>query len=628
MSESVSPRSEKETAPLLSPEESEAFETLLDYLRRNRGFDFTGYKRASLVRRTLKRMEMVDCASFIEYIDYLEVHPDEFKQLFNVILINVTAFFRDLAAWNHIAAQTLPQILESKSLTAPLRFWSAGCASGEEACTLAILLAEAIGIEGVRERVKIYATDVDEEALSEARQAIYSAKQVAGVPPALLAKYFEPVGVSYQFHKELRRNIIFGKHDLAQDAPISRVDMLLCRNCLMYFNADMQSHILSRLHYALLPEGVLFLGKAEMLFTYATLFSPVELRLRLFQKVSRGDKRDRLLTLTPPSAEDLPLPTSNVRLRELVFDNGLHPQVVVDSAGLLILANERARTLFRLVPRDIGRPMQELEFAYRPTPLRPSLDKVFAERRAVVQKEVIWNDGRNEILLEVQFAPLVDNGNGIIGVSLLFTDVTAFLRLQNEVQQAHRELATAYEELQSTNEELETTNEELQSTVEELETTNEELQSTNEELETMNEELQSTNEELQTINDEVRLRSDQLNTTNAFLASILASLHQGVVVLDEELRVQVWNPQAEDQWGLRPEETTDKHFFNLDIGLPVEMLRPSIRATLLGETTRTEQVLEATNRRGRRFSCRVVITQLSNMAGEITGVILWMDAIG
>jgi two-component system, chemotaxis family, CheB/CheR fusion protein len=223
--------------------------------------------------------------------------------------------------------------------------------------------------------------------------------------------------------------------------------------------------------------------------------------------------------------------------------------------------------------------------------------------------------------------PLPEAG-GLLGVLITFTDVTRHKRLAEELRHSHESLQAAQEELQSTTEELETTNEELQSTVEELETTNEELQSTNEELETMNEELQSTNEELHTINDELRQRSEDLNSVNSFLESILTSLRTAVVVVDTDLRVKAWNEQAEDMWGLRSDEVRGKHFSNLDIGLPVDEVRPILGDCISGECESKEVTLKAVNRRGRAIQCRVHCSPLSETGAGIRGAILLMEEIG
>ena len=245
--------------------QQEKFEVLLEYLKHSRGFDFTGYKRPSLMRRVSNRMNLVGLNDFDDYMDYLQVHPDEFSNLFNTVLINVTSFFRDPPAWNYLATEIIPRIIKTKKENDPIRVWSVGCSSGEEPYTIAIMLAEALGDEAFRNRVKIYATDVDEVALSEARAASYTKEKTQPISAELLKKYFEPVGKRYVFRSDLRRLIIFGRHDLLKDAPISRLDLLVCRNTLMYFNSDTQGVILNRFHFALKDKGYLLLGKSELL---------------------------------------------------------------------------------------------------------------------------------------------------------------------------------------------------------------------------------------------------------------------------------------------------------------------------------------------------------------------------
>lgn len=343
--------------------EDHAFEALLDQLKRSRGFDFTGYKRSTLVRRVGKRMGEVGVHDYVAYQDYLEVHPDEFARLFNTILINVTAFLRDPAAWEYLAAEILPALLEAKRSDEPIRAWSAGCSSGEEAYTLAMLLAEALGEAALQDRVKIYGTDVDEEALAVARRAVYGADDLEAVPEVLRGKYFTRQDARYAFRPELRRSVIFGRHDLVQDAPISRIDLLVCRNVLMYLNADTQSRVLSRLHFALAPGGFLFLGRAEMLLSHADLFAPVNLRQRIFRKAG-----DLVARRPSPVAEDpgeaWAVTGSQEPLLEAAFEASRTPQIVVGAGrGTLELANQAARRLFALGPADLGRPLQDLELA-------------------------------------------------------------------------------------------------------------------------------------------------------------------------------------------------------------------------------------------------------------------------
>jgi two-component system, chemotaxis family, CheB/CheR fusion protein len=603
------------------------FERLLSYLKESRAFDFTGYKRASLMRRVQHQMRQIGVDSFEEYHDYLQVHPDEFTALFNTILINVTGFFRDDEAWEYMRSSVLPSLLDEIGL-APIRLWSAGCASGEEAYSLAMELAERLGQDAFRAQVKIYATDVDEDALAVARQATYSERDLAGLPEGYQDRYFESVGGSrYVFRKELRRCVIFGRNDLVQDAPISRIDLLACRNTLMYFNAETQSRIVSRLGFALRPNGVLFLGKAEMLLNHATTFEPLDLKRRFFRKAAQTNGNDVADGMAVRQVKSRPDDTNNLEpLRTEAFLNSPVPQLVVDEAGQLALLNHRATTMFALSEHDVGRPFQDLEVSFRPAELRSHIGAVHDNRLPVWLRDVEWQRSSTELLyFDIQLVPLVDGRSRLLGIAIIFNDVSRYRQLQTELEAANRQLETAYEELQSTNEELETTNEELQSTVEELETTNEELQSTNEELETMNEELQSMNDELQVTNDELRDRTAEISALNHFMESVLGSLGAGVVVVSRELIVQVWNRQAEDLWGLREDETVGQHFLNLDSGLPTERLKPLVREVVFDGSSGSEMSMQAVNRRGRTIDLRVAVTPLLSGDDEPSGALLLME---
>jgi two-component system CheB/CheR fusion protein len=587
------------------------FEALLAYLKESRGFDFTGYKRSSLVRRVKLRMAQAGIGdAYPDYADYLQVHPDEFTHLFNTILINVTGFFRDPDAWEFLRNHVLEPLVAARAQRSPIRIWSAGCASGEEAYTLAMVLAEILGIDEFRERVKIYATDVDAEQLTEARQAVYGERAMQAVPAELIDRYFERTGDNWTFRKDLRRSVIFGRNDLVQDAPISRIDLLTCRNTLMYFNAETQAKILNRLHFALVESGVLFLGKAEMLLSHGNLFTPIDLKRRIFSRVSR--QLPAHVVVAPDAGGPNRGATGGLdALRNEAFAASPAAQLVLTSEGQVALTNRHLENLFGVSSRDIGRPFRDLDVSFRPVELRKYVEQAQLERRTLRISDVEYLRGHSEIThLEIQVSPLTGADGSLLGVNLIFQDVTLGRRLREELEHTNQQLEAAYEELQSTNEELETTNEELQSTVEELETTNEELQSTNEELETMNEELQSTNDELQTINDQLQASTEQLDHANAFLETVLANLRAGVAVVDQDLRVSSWNRRAEDLWGLRAAEVVGQHFLNLDIGLPFETLRPLLRAASAPGGAAGEVMLEAVNRRGRTITVRVVCTPL------------------
>ncbi|PSB28626.1 CheR family methyltransferase [Stenomitos frigidus] len=594
-------------------DDDKAFEALLDYLKRSRGFDFSGYKRSSFQRRVQKQMHLRGVACYEDYIDYLEVHPEEFVSLFNTVLINVTSFFRDTAAWSYLQEQVLPSLLQAKPANAPIRIWSVGCASGEEAYTVAMILTELLGASEFRQRVKIYATDVDEEALAQARHATYSQRDLEPLPTGFQERYFELVGDRYTFRADLRRVVILGRHDLVQDAPISRLDLLVCRNTLMYFNAEAQTRILSRLHFALRDTGVLFLGKAEMLLTHTDLFTPLNLSHRIFAKVPKLRPRDPFSGSTQ-TVEDTVIGQLSVytRLRELVFNTLSVAQIVMDKDGKLVLANALARSLFGLHDNDLGSPLQNLELSYRPLELRSRIEHAYGDGRSLTVNDVAryLPDGAVQYL-DVRFTPLQEDGDRL-GMSISFTDVTQYHALQTELQRSSQELETANEELQSSNEELETTNEELQST--------------NEELETTNEELQSTNSELQAINDELHQRTNEANQANAFLQSILASIRAGVVVMDNQFNVLSWNKQTENLWGLSSDEVAGQSFFSLEIGLPVDQLSETIRRCIAG-ADQLESSIDAVNRRGRSFRCHVTCNPLIGAEQVRQGVILIMEEV-
>jgi len=421
--------------------------------------------------------------------------------------------------------------------------------------------------------------------------------------------------------------VIFGRNDLVQDAPISRVDLLISRNTLMYFTAETQARVLTQFNFSLKDTGYLFLGKSEMLVTHSDLFTPHDMKWRVFRKVPRTALRERMTFAGQPHRLlDFAADESGryAQLREGAADVSPVAQIAVDAEGFVVSANQAARKLFELGPADMGRPVQDLEVSYQPVELRTGIQQASQDGQPVDLGRVDWvRPGQPPRVLQVTVVPILGGGEAVLGTSIGFEDVTAFVRLDADHRESRRQLETAYEELQSTVEELETTNEELQSTNEELETTNEELQSTNEELETMNEELQSTNDELETMNDEQRMRALELDRLNIFLEGILGNLELAVVVIDDAQQVQLWNPAASEMWGLREDEVAGVHFLSLDIGLPVGQLRDAMRAALGDGGAGTDLVLEAVNRRGRTFECSVRVQPL-RADGKSRGAILIM----
>lgn len=516
---------------------------LLEELAEQRGFDFRGYKRTTLERRFRRRMFQLNIGSYGEYADYLRKHADEINQLLSTILINVTEFFRDPPAWEILRHEVLPPMLKQLKPGASFRAWSAGCASGEEAYSIAILLSELFGPRIPEFDVKIYATDVDEEELVTARRGEYSADALKRVRAEWRDKYFHGKGVQ-RVNRDIRRLVIFGRSNLGQDAPISHVNLLVCRNVLIYFDSVLQKQILARLHYALDPGGTLFLGKSESQLTNSAQFRRLNPRWRIFQRITPVllPETDRVTAAHAQQDEKAP----NTAREEL---NGLRLQqrYMLDtlSVGVLILGpddvirqqNASFGTLYGLPTTNlVGRRLQDSDLFARTPELGEHLQSTRVNHQSARFRARI-KVGSEERLLELVIKPVLDEHGERSGTYLYCEDVSVQEKLQSTVE----ELESTTEELQSANEELETTNEELQSTNEELETTNEELQSTNEELETTNEELQSLNEELETTNQELEERTKDLDELNSVYAQTLERLRMPIMLVNQDRRIEFWN---------------------------------------------------------------------------------------
>jgi two-component system CheB/CheR fusion protein len=603
-------------------DEGQGLEELLQFLRDRHGSDFTGYKRPSLTRRIRRRMEAVGANSYASYRMVLDDRSDELDALFNAILVNVTSFFRDSEAWGFLAEHVVPSILREAQRSDQVRIWSAGCASGEEPFSLAMLFAEAMGLDDYCRRAKVYATDWDEDALAGARRAHYPEEAIASMPEALRGKYFTIDNGRAALHGALRRSVIFGRHDLVEDSPISRIDLLVCRNTMMYFDIATQAQILARFHFALKDRGYLFLGRAEMLVAHGHAFAPLDLPHRVFTKAVSG-RRPRPAPRSVANAGTQRVP-AHTRALDFALAQAPTAQVVLDGANRLLSFNRAAAAMHQLGESDVGKLLQDLEVSYRPADLRSLVDRAREAPGSTTRTSVsrMLPDGTMQ-MLEVAVDALFEHGS-VVATSITFADVTKEHLLQDNLQKFSQNLETAYEELQSANEELETTNEELHSANEELETTNEELQAANEEMETINEELRSTNDELETTNETLRGRETDLARANTFLAAILGSLHAGVAVVDHGGRILVWNDRAAELWGVRADEVTDTPLASLDIGLPVgELTAPIADALRTGESQET--TLAAVNRRGRAIRCHVTINPM--IASEPRALTLLMDIV-
>lgn len=532
---------------------------LLQELAEERNFDFRGYKPTTLDRRFRRRMFQLNLGNYAEYAEYIRAHPGEIDQLLNTILINVTEFFRDPPAWEILRNELLPKVLAHLKPGHSFRAWSAGCATGEEPYSIAMLLAEHFGNRIQDYDIKVYATDIDQEALSFARRGEFSRDSVKRVRPEWREKYFHGTK-SLRINREIRRLVIFGCSNLGQDAPISHVNLLVCRNLLIYFDSDLQKQILSRLHYALEPGGILFLGKAESQLTNSGQFKRLNARWRIFQPISSSPPLvERIETRQEKLEPEMNPPSRTLQQLDLLRQNQRHLLETL-RVGVLALSsdevvaqhNAAALTLCGITPVNLsGKRIADTEVCVRIPELALQLQatRVNNESSRFPTRIKI---GVEERLLEVTIRPLLDGGERS-GTLIYIDDQTVQEKLEATVD----ELESTSEELQSANEELETTNEELQSTNEELETTNEELQSTNEELETTNEELQSLNEELETTNQELEERTKELDQVNSVYAQTLEKVRLPVMLVNRERKIEFWNAMALRLFGFKNKPPMD-----------------------------------------------------------------------
>jgi len=522
----------------------------LSQLAEERGLELRGYKHTTLDRRIRRRLSQLKIGGLQQYLDFIAGHPGEINDLLNTVLINVTEFFRDPQAWQVLRKNILPRITRTLRQGDSLRIWSAGCASGEEAYSAAITVAEHFGHQIEDYEIKIYATDIDDDALNTARRAEYPARLLRRVPQELRKKYFTG-DKTMRLARGVRRLVIFGKSNLASDAPISHVRLLICRNVLIYFDSAAQERIMRRLHYALDPGGVLFLGKSESQIRSASLFRPLDSKWRFFERVgpAHGEKEikmDEKGTKMAEQPEDTSRANEELSLLKLYYNSllqALEPGVVVlDSGDVIRVENPSTLNLLRLSGKKlVGKNLAESELAARCPELASKVEST-RPSNADVRFECNSNDQK----IAVTIRPIMsEDKKNRVGTLICMEDITPKERLQSTINA----LESTSEELQSANEELETTNEELQSTNEELETTNEELQSTNEELETTNEELQSLNEELETTNEEMELRGKELDASNERYAETLENLPWPMMLMDRDQNIVVWNAAARKLFG-------------------------------------------------------------------------------
>jgi len=549
-------------------------------LRTRTGHDFHGYKQNTFMRRVQRRMQVLQAEAVPAYLAILRTDPNEVGHLFQDLLIGVTQFFRDKSEFALIEREVIPKLFEGRTAADNIRVWVLGCATGEEAYSLAILLREHMASLDIVPRVQIFATDLDGRALSIARGGRYPESIAKDVSPERLARWFNREGATYIVVKELREMCIFSQHNVIRDAPFSRIDLISCRNLLIYLTAELQERIIPLFHFALRPGGFLFLGSSENVTRHAKMFAPIERRHRVFRRqegISREIPEFPLSagSMRPPLAQMPRAPRNRVdasvrKRAEQIIERYAPSYVLVDEHYDVLQFSEHTGGL--LQPSGGAASLNLLNLVHRQLriELRAALQAAATDRRRVEidVPNVLINGSARRIDMIVE--PVIER-DGPTGFLVLFRDKgmatsvgdrdphdLAQLR-DDHVAQLESELRLANERLQSTIEELESTNEELKASNEEYQSLNEELQSANEELETSKEELQSVNEELHTVNGELGYRVNELARANSDLKNLLENTQIATVFLDNDLRVKSFTASMSDVY----------HLIESDLGRPI-----------------------------------------------------------
>jgi len=578
-----------------SPIGSADWSALLERLRKRFGTDFSGYKTNTLRRRLAHRLVATKQPDLRSYLRLLGRDSEELAKLHSAFLIKVSAFFRDPAAWNRLRA-ALHEGRGKASKGKEYRAWSVGCATGEEAYSLAILLLETLK-GGARAGVKVFATDIDPGALAVARAGVYEAAQLRSLTPAQRTQYFVPEGERFRVRKELRKHVILGRHDVTKDPPIARLDLVVCRNLLIYLDEPAKREVFNRLTFALAPGGMLVLGKSETVQGNEDTFEAIAPRDRIYRKValSHGEiRRPRRVGASPrrriaePLAAEIEQGGRALRVQEafqhLLVQTASLVLVMVDRERRVKLWNACAERLFGIrASVALGQTVFEAAHGLGADDLAMGIKSCLNEGETVALRDLrLRRKGHADRYLDVEFVPMKDGNGG--RVLLVGVDVTG-RHAANEGERAiTQKLRAALDEAeragqaaQASTEELETTNEELQSANEEQQTLNEELQSANEELETTNEELQSANEELDTLNEEMRIRAAEIERATGILRTILASSGDPVIVCDPGAKITSWNRAAASAFRLSEGQAIGQSLWDAVPGLDVPAVRKAAR---------------------------------------------------
>ncbi|MBM2847765.1 MAG: cheBR [Anaerolineales bacterium] len=537
-----------------------ALEKVVILLRGQTGHDFSLYKKSTVYRRIERRMGLHQIDKIANYVRFLQENPQEVELLFRELLIGVTSFFRDPEAWEQLQAEVLPALLAGGASNQALRAWIPACATGEEAYSLAILFKETLEAQNSRKpaqniTLQIFATDLDQQAIGKAREGVFPANIAADVSAKRLDRFFVKVERGYQVAKSIRETVIFAPQNIIMDPPFTKLDLLSCRNLLIYLTPELQKKLLPLFHYSLNPGGFLFLGNAETVGNFTNLFAPLAGKTRLYRRLDSALTTEPIefpATFVPaqPSAPARPLkPTANLQtLADQLLLQTYSPAAALtnDKGDILYISGRTGKYLEPAAGKANWNIFAMAREGMR-YELTGAFQKALRQKETVTLKNLVVGTNGGKQVVNVTIQPL-SGPNTLQGmVMIVFTDVAAIPKTKTtgkprgdtaHAAELEQELEHARQEVQGIREEMQTSQEELKSANEELQSTNEELQSTNEELTTSKEELQSMNEELHTLNQELQTRLDELSRTNNDMKNLLDSTDIATLFLDNSLCVR------------------------------------------------------------------------------------------
>jgi two-component system CheB/CheR fusion protein len=577
---------------------SHALQKIIYLIRAQTGHDFSFYKKNTIYRRIERRINIHQIDRISDYIRYLQQNPNEIEILFKDLLIGVTNFFRDPEAFEIIEKEVLPNLLSNKPDGYTLRVWVAGCSSGEEVYSIAIIIRECLETLKRKLNVQIFGTDIDKEAINTARTGIYPENISADISPERLMRFFVKEANTYHICQEIREMAIFSIQNIVKDPPFTKLDLICCRNFLIYLDAELQKKLLPLFHYALKPGGILFLGSSETITGFRDLFSVIHKKWKIFQcketpvmlrhivdfphrfaaeGMRKVEMPQELETIQPINLSGL--------VEKTLLEEFAPPCVIIDEKGEIVYFHGRTGKYLEPASGKASLNIFEMIREGLKLELASLIRKAISKKASVTKDDLEVKTNSNFQLINLKVKPFGETKSKQGLMMVVFEEVTGPQKRSvkkrgrkapvayNQIAEMEEELKFTKESLHATIEELETANEELKSANEELQSTNEELQSTNEELETSKEELQSLNEELSTVNMELQGRNDELSTINNDMRNLFESIEIATIFLDNNLCVRRFTSQS----------TQIINLIQADIGRPLGHIVSNLKYEKLGE---------------------------------------------